>query len=93
MLAPVGDPLVLRTHIRYSQPPVTAAAGQDLVSMGTCTYVHVFIYTKLKIKSLLPMVVHTFNLRTQEAEAGRSLSSRSAWPTEQVPGLHRESPS
>ena len=29
----------------------------------------------------------------QEAEAGRSLSSRSAWPAEQVPGLHRESPS
>ena len=40
------------------------------------------------------MVVHSFNPSTQEAEAGRSLSSRSAWSTERVlgqaPKLHRE---
>ena len=35
-----------------------------------------------------------FNPSTQEAEAGRSLSLRPAWSSEQVPGqprLHRES--
>ena len=35
----------------------------------------------------------TFNPRTQEAAAGRTLSSKSAWSTEQVSGqpeLHRE---
>jgi hypothetical protein len=39
------------------------------------------------------MVVHIFNASTQEAEAGRYLSSRSAWSTQWVlgqPGLHRE---
>jgi len=39
------------------------------------------------------MVVHTFNPSTQEAEAGRFLSSRPAWPTKWVPGqpgLYRE---
>ena len=39
------------------------------------------------------MLVHSFNLRTQEAEAGRSLSVMLAWPTELVSdqaGLHRE---
>jgi hypothetical protein len=38
------------------------------------------------------VVVHTFNPSTQEAEAGRSLSSRPAWSTEQVsgqPGLEK----
>ena len=30
------------------------------------------------------MVLHTFNPRTHEAEAGRSLSLRSSWSTEQV---------
>lgn len=35
------------------------------------------------------MVAHVFNLGTQEAEAGWSLSSRSVWYTEQVRG-HRE---
>jgi hypothetical protein len=41
----------------------------------------------------LGLVVHTFNPSTQEAEAGRYLSSRPVWSTEQVPeqlGLHRE---
>ena len=33
------------------------------------------------------MVVHTFNLSTWKAEAGRSLSLRPAWSTEQVSGL------
>ena len=32
------------------------------------------------------MVALTFNPSTQEAEAGRSLSSRPAWSAEQVPG-------
>ena len=39
------------------------------------------------------VVAHPFNLSTQETEPGRSLSSRSAWTTEQVPGqpgLHKE---
>ena len=40
------------------------------------------------------MVVHAFNASTHEAEAGRSLSSRLAWSTEQIPGqpglLHKE---
>jgi hypothetical protein len=39
------------------------------------------------------VVAHTFNPSTPEAEAGRFLSSRSAWSTESVPGqpgLHRE---
>jgi hypothetical protein len=38
-------------------------------------------------------VAHSFNPRTWEAEAGRFLSSRSAWSTECVPGhpgLYRE---
>jgi hypothetical protein len=41
----------------------------------------------------LGVVVHTFNPSTQEAEAGRFLSSRPAWSTKGVPGqpgLHRE---
>jgi hypothetical protein len=39
------------------------------------------------------VVAHTFNPSTWEAEAGRFLSSRPAWFTQQVPGqpnLHRE---
>jgi hypothetical protein len=32
------------------------------------------------------MVLHVFNPSTQEAEAGRFLSSRPAWSTEWVPG-------
>lgn len=35
------------------------------------------------------VVVHTLNLNTKKAEAGRSLSSRPAWPTKWVPG-HQE---
>ena len=38
-------------------------------------------------------VVDAFDLSTQEAEAGKSLSSRPAWSTQQVPGhpgIHRE---
>ena len=31
-------------------------------------------------------MAHAFNPSTQEAEAGESLSSRSTWSTEQVPG-------
>jgi hypothetical protein len=39
------------------------------------------------------VVVHAFNLSTQEAETGRSLSSRPTWSKGQVPrqpGIHRE---
>ena len=36
------------------------------------------------------VVVHTFNPSTWRTEAGRSPSSRTAWYTELVPGLHRE---
>jgi hypothetical protein len=38
-------------------------------------------------------VAHAFNPRTQEAEAGGSLSLRPAWSTQRVPGqpgLHKE---
>jgi hypothetical protein len=41
------------------------------------------------------MAAHTFNPSTQLVEAGGSLSSRSAWSTNQVPeqpGLHRGNP-
>ena len=40
-----------------------------------------------------PVVAHAFNPSTWEAEAGGSLSSRTAWSTEWVPGqpgLHRQ---
>jgi hypothetical protein len=39
------------------------------------------------------MVAHAFNPSIREAEAGRFLSSRPAWPTKRVPGqpgLYRE---
>lgn len=32
------------------------------------------------------MFVQAFNLRTQEAQAGRSMSSKAAWSTGQIPG-------
>jgi hypothetical protein len=58
------------------------------------------IYMKINSKSnslkhvLQPgVVVHAFNSSTREAEAGGSLSSRTAWSTEGVPGqpgLYRE---
>jgi hypothetical protein len=38
-------------------------------------------------------VAHAFSYSTWKAEAGKSVSSRSAWSTERVPGqpgLHRE---
>jgi len=35
-------------------------------------------------------VTHSFHLRTWEARAGESLSSRPAWCTEQVPGQKEE---
>jgi hypothetical protein len=35
-----------------------------------------------KINSSWAMVVHVFNLRTSEAEAGRFLSSKPAWSTQ-----------
>lgn len=35
-------------------------------------------------------MVYTFNSGIQEAEAGRSLSWRPAWSTEQEPELHRK---
>jgi hypothetical protein len=42
------------------------------------------------------VVAYAFNPSTQEAEAGRSLSSRLAWSTKEVkgnPGLYRETQS
>jgi hypothetical protein len=36
------------------------------------------------------VVEHIFNPSTKEGKAGGSLSSRSAWSTEQVPGQHKE---
>jgi hypothetical protein len=47
-----------------------------------------------KKTAFLPhVVVHAFNPSTQEAEAGRFLSSRPGWATKRVPGqsgLYRE---
>lgn len=46
-----------------------------------------------KVKHKLDVVVQAFNLSTQEAEAGVSLSLRPAWSTYQLPGqptLHSE---
>jgi hypothetical protein len=52
------------------------------------------IYCHLSpLGNMLCVVAHAFNPSTREAEAGRFLSSRSAWSTEWVPGqpgLHRE---
>ena len=51
------------------------------------------IKLKKKIKHenhAMEMVVQAFNPSTLEAEAGRSLSSRSAWSTELVPGQDRQ---
>ena len=45
--------------------------------------------TPAKEKSWSGMVMHTFNPSTQEAESGKSLSSRPAWSTEPVPGTAR----
>jgi hypothetical protein len=49
---------------------------------------------KLKQKNEQGTSNAAFNARTQEAEAGRSVSSRSAWSTKGAPGqpqlLHRE---
>jgi hypothetical protein len=47
----------------------------------------------MKKYSCQAVVAHTFNPSTREAEAGGSLSLRSAWSLELVPGLprlHRE---
>jgi hypothetical protein len=35
------------------------------------------------------VLVHAYNPSIQEAEAGKSLSSRPAWSTERVPGQQR----
>jgi hypothetical protein len=45
---------------------------------------------ELKTSPVLGVVAHVFNPSTSEAEAGEFLSSRPAWSTEWVPGLHRE---
>jgi hypothetical protein len=39
-------------------------------------------FTKKLVVSSWDMVAHAFNPRTEEAEAGRSLSSKPAWSTE-----------
>jgi hypothetical protein len=48
---------------------------------------------EMKSAAQTGMVAHAFNPSTQEAEAGRFLSSRPAWSTKWVPeqpGLQRE---
>jgi hypothetical protein len=41
---------------------------------------------KGEAESLVAVVAHTFDPRAWEAEAGKSVSSRSAWSTEHIPG-------
>jgi hypothetical protein len=59
-------------------------------------FIYIFndiLFRWLKMYLWPGVVVHTFNPRTWEAEAGRFLSSRPAWSTKWVPGqpgLHRE---
>ena len=47
-------------------------------------------FTPIKVIKLVyngqAVVVHTFNLSTQEAESGGSVSLKPAWSTEQIPG-------
>ena len=65
-----------------SQPSVI---GSDaLFWCVKCTHIHE-INKKNKDISCV-MVAYTFNPGTQEAEAGKSLSSKSAWSIEQVLG-------
>ena len=45
-----------------------------------------FFYEQLEVRQSQAVVAHTFNLSTQEAEAGGFLSSRPAWSTDWVPG-------
>lgn len=50
-------------------------------------------YIKIKLESLVVVVVHTFDPSIRKTEAGGSMSSRPAWWTEQVTGwleLHKE---
>lgn len=54
---------------------------------------YLFNLKYLKHYYKMGVVAHVINPSTQKAEAGRSLSSRTAWSIEQVPGqpgLHRE---
>lgn len=59
-------------------------------------HMHIFFVLKQALRKKYAghaVVAHAFNRRTQEAEAGGSLSSRSAWSTESVPRqpeLHRK---
>jgi len=55
----------------------------ELVKLRTTEDYLLLQYNKV---SKLGVVVHTFNVSTGKAEAGRSLGERIAWFTKQVPG-------
>ena len=61
--------------------------------MSTALLLGEQVFCSLSLPTSQAVVAHSFSPSTQEAEAGRSLSSRLAWATEEVPGqpeLHTE---
>jgi len=59
-----------------------------MLKLNCFRFMHIF-----KGNPWLGMAAQTIDPSTQEAEAGRSVSLRPAWSTEQVPGqpgIHRE---
>jgi hypothetical protein len=78
-------------HIHKQVPPPPPKKQNNNNNNGTKTTITKSQQQNTKQKP--GVVAHTFNPSTQEAEAGRFLSSRPAWSTKWVPGqpgLHRE---
>jgi hypothetical protein len=76
------------------------ANGSSLWGVGMPGLTHQTAFISIAIYQVcsigctqLVVAAHPFNPRMwEEANAGRSLSSRPAWSTERVPELHRETP-